>query len=114
MTSNHKRYTQVGVRHIRDRCRLIALAALIAMLPASALFAQTNQGAIAGVVTDSSGAVVPNANITAKETATGTVYNTVSSSAGTYIIANARIGKYDVSAEFSGFKKWQATGVVVQ
>ncbi len=114
MTSNHNGHTQWGVTHVRDRCRPIALAALIAILPAGALFGQTNQGAISGVVTDSSGAVVPNVNITAKETATGTVYNTVSSSAGTYIIANARIGSYDVSAEFSGFKKWQATGVVVQ
>jgi hypothetical protein len=87
---------------------------MLAALPSGWLFAQSNEGSIAGVVTDTSGAVVPNAKITAKETATGTVYNTVSTSAGTYILPNTRIGTYDITAGFSGFKTWESTGVIVQ
>ena len=77
-------------------------------------YAQSNQGSIAGTVTDSTGAVIPAAKITAKETASGTVYESASNSVGTYIIPSMRVGTYDVSASLTGFKSWQATGVVVQ
>jgi hypothetical protein len=75
---------------------------------------QANQGAIAGVVEDSSGAVVPNAKLTATEKSTGTVYTTVSSSAGTYRFPNVRIGTYDLSVSATGFKSPTLTGIVVQ
>ena len=76
--------------------------------------AQTNQGSIAGVVTDPSGAMVANAKITAKEKNTGTIYETVSSSAGAYRFPNVNIGTYDITASASGFKTTNLTGVLVQ
>jgi len=76
--------------------------------------AQTNQGSIAGVVTDPSGAMVANAKITAKEKNTGTTYSTVSSSAGAYRFPNVNIGTYDITASASGFKTTNLTGVRVQ
>ncbi|MGA3026874.1 MAG: carboxypeptidase-like regulatory domain-containing protein [Bryobacteraceae bacterium] len=115
MTSKHKlRCRHKYLQYIRGQGSYVALAILLATLLAGGLFAQSNQGAIAGLVTDTSGAIVPDAKITAKETASGTIYNTISSSAGNYIFPNVRIGTYDISAEFSGFKKWQASGVVVE
>lgn len=94
--------------------RPVALAIALTMVLAGVLLGQSNQGTIAGTISDASGAVVPGAKITAREVASGTAYNTVSSSAGTYIFPNVRIGTYDISVEYSGFSTWKSTGVVVQ
>jgi hypothetical protein len=77
-------------------------------------FGQANQGAIAGVVEDSSGAVVAGAKLTATERSTGTVYETVTTSAGSYRFPNVRIGTYDLSVSATGFKSPTLTGIVVQ
>lgn len=76
--------------------------------------AQTNQGSIAGNVSDPSGAMVPNAKIMAKDVNTGATYQTVSSSAGAYRLPNVNIGSYDVTANAPGFKSATLTGVVVE
>jgi Carboxypeptidase regulatory-like domain len=110
MTSDYRKLGSQGWEYIRGRAGAVALA----MLLAGTLLGQTNQGSITGTVTDASGAVVPNAKIGARETATGTVYNTVSGSSGGYTFSNVRLGTYEVTTEFAGFKKWQSTGVVVQ
>ena len=47
-------------------------------------FGQTNTGEIAGVVHDPSGAVVPNATVTAKNLGTGLTRSVTSSSTGQY------------------------------
>jgi len=80
----------------------------------STAFGQANQGAIAGVVEDSSGAVVPNAKLTATERSTGTVYSTVSTSSGSYRFPNVRIGTYDLTVNATGFKSPTLTGIEVQ
>jgi hypothetical protein len=90
------------------------LMALAILTFSSLAIGQANQGAIAGVVEDSSGAVVPNAKLTATEKSTGTVYTTVSSSAGQYRFPNVRIGTYDITVTATGFKSPTLTGIVVQ
>src|SRR5450631_3408282 len=101
-------------RFLRDLGVRAALAILaIAVLTTGAL-AQSNQGSIAGNVVDPTGAVIANATITAVEKATGTTYQTVSSTAGSYRFPNMIIGTYDVTTVVSGFKTSRMTGVVVQ
>jgi hypothetical protein len=90
---------------------LMALAIFAFSLVAAG---QANQGSIAGTVTDSSGAVVVAAKVTAKETSRGTVYQTASGSAGAYRFPNVNIGTYDVTVSATGFKTATLTGVVVQ
>ncbi|MGA7634612.1 MAG: TonB-dependent receptor, partial [Terriglobales bacterium] len=91
------------------------LVTVVVILTFSSLaLGQANQGAIAGVVEDSSGAVVPNAKLTATEKSTGTVYTTISSSAGVYRFPNVRIGTYDITVTATGFKSPTLTGIVVQ
>lgn len=80
----------------------------------SAAVGQANQGAVAGVVEDSSGAVVPNAKLTATGKSTGTVYETVTSSSGSYRFPNVRIGTYDLTVTATGFKSQTLTGILVQ
>src|SRR5579864_5995443 len=76
--------------------------------------AQENQGSIAGNVVDPSGAMVAGAKLTAKGEQTGSVYQTVSSSAGSYRFPNVNIGVYDVTVSAAGFKTTTLTGIVVQ
>jgi len=89
--------------------------AFVALLFAAAIApAQTNQGQIAGNVLDPSGAVVPNAAITAKGEETGSVFTTTSSGAGNYRFPSIQLGHYTITATAPGFKSAVNTGVEVR
>ena len=96
------------------KAALFAFSLLVTTILVSTVTAQTNQGSIAGNVSDPSGAMVPNAKVVAREVDTGTTYQTVSSSAGAYRFPNVNIGTYNVTATASGFKVATLTGVAVQ
>ncbi|MGC2546707.1 MAG: carboxypeptidase regulatory-like domain-containing protein, partial [Silvibacterium sp.] len=66
-------------------------------------FGQAGRGGISGLVTDSGGAVVPGASVSAKNDATGTTRTTVSNAAGLYSFVSLSPGSYDVSAIAKGF-----------
>ncbi len=69
------------------------------------IFAQANRASIRGTVTDSSGAVVPNAEVTATNDGTKIVTRTVSNSSnGIYSLLNLPPGTYTVTAKHDGFK----------
>ena len=61
-------------------------------------------GSFAGTVTDSTGAEVPNAKITAVNVATGISRTAETDESGTYRITNLNPGVYDVRIEHQGFK----------
>jgi len=94
---------------MRSLCVLI----LLCLLAVSA-FAQTNLGTITGTINDPAGAVVPNAPIEAKNTATGAVYPAASSATGNYTIAQLPLGTYELSVTVMGFKKYTRTGITVE
>jgi len=86
---------------MRMVARLIFAAALIALLPAAAL-AQTS--AIAGVVKDSSGAVLPGVTVEASSPALiEKVRSAVTDSSGQYKIGSLRPGTYTVTFTLPGF-----------
>ncbi len=87
----------------------IALPVLLAGFVASALFAQSDVGSIAGFVKDPSGAVIPNAKVVVKSEATGEEHPVVSDSLGHYTVTNLLPGNYTVTADASGFKKFEST-----
>jgi Carboxypeptidase regulatory-like domain/TonB-dependent Receptor Plug Domain/TonB dependent receptor len=77
-----------------------------------AAWGQTN-GDIRGTVNDPSGAVVPNATVTATLTGTDSVRVVTSDKDGAFVIPELAVGSYSVSAEAQGFKKLVTTDVVV-
>jgi Carboxypeptidase regulatory-like domain/TonB dependent receptor len=87
-----------------------ALFALVLSRPA---FAQYDTGSLVGLIQDSSGAVIPGANVTAVNKATGVAYSGVSSSSGDYEIPNLHTGTYKLSAEHAGFSTAIADDVLV-
>ena len=93
--------------------RFLAVAVLLT-LSGFSLRAQTNNGAIAGSILDSSGAAIAGAEVTATGVETHSVYNTVSSSTGSYRLSDLVLGAYNVTVNAKGFKVAQLTGVVVQ
>lgn len=96
------------------RLVLSILALSLTVNPAVCAFGQTNQGEIAGVATDPSGAVIPNASITATNDETGSIYSTVSTKAGIYRFPSLQIGTYTVKASAPGFKALTESSIVVQ
>jgi hypothetical protein len=74
----------------------------IALLMPLALLAQT--GSITGTVTDSSGAVVSEANVTAANKATGLSRVAQTGGAGNYTISNLPVGNYILTFEKTGFQ----------
>jgi Carboxypeptidase regulatory-like domain len=84
------------------------------VLVSIAAHAQTNQGAIAGNIFDATGAVVPNAVITATNEQTGNVYKSTSTSAGNYRFPEVQLGRYTVVVQAPGFKESSSTNVLVQ
>jgi len=84
---------------------------LSAILLVGGASAQTNTSAIAGVITDETGAAVPNATVTVTETSTGQVRTT--SATGEYVVSQLPPGKYDVKVGAQGFQTALASGVTL-
>src|SRR5437763_6436256 len=75
--------------------RLLRGSAIAAVLP-TLMVAQLTTGRITGIVTDSTGAVIVGAIVSARNIATGVVPQTTSSSTGNYLIPDLSIGTYSV------------------
>lgn len=83
------------------------LALLLAFIaPANLLRAQTIYGSIRGVVTDSSGAVVPGVMVTVRESSTSTENKTVTNKSGSYSVSFLKPGNYTVRFEKIGFAQY--------
>jgi hypothetical protein len=89
-------------------------AAFLSMLLASAMFAQSDRGTITGTVTDTSGAVVANAQIQAKQLETGSLFPTTSTDTGNYTLTQLPVGPYEITVTVAGFKKFVRSGLTVQ
>jgi hypothetical protein len=89
----------------------ITLGLLLAVSPA---FAQLGTGDLRGKVMDAQGAVLPGVAVVAKNEGSGQYRETVSSGDGTFSMIALIPGAYTVTAELSGFKKYQRTGVRVE
>ena len=97
----------------RPICRFL-FCFTIFTLAASLSHAQTSTSRITGTVTDSSGAVVPGASVTAKNEATGVSQTQNTTEAGLFAFPSVPVGSYTISVEASGFKTSQRTGNILE
>jgi hypothetical protein len=79
-----------------------------AALPAAA---QRTTATIRGTIRDSSQAVVPGATVTAANQDTGLTRTTVTNADGLYSVPDLPVGRYNVTAELTGFKTATRTNV---
>lgn len=98
-----------------QRAALVGLmAVLIAFGACGALLGQRITGGIVGIVTDQTGAVVPNAQVTATNELTGVAYTPGhTDNSGYYVIPALPEGTYTVSVEQRGFKTLRRSGIHV-
>ena len=87
-----------------ERMRSLVAAALLSIVALSGLFAQGERGSITGLITDSSGAAIPNVEVIAKNAQTGVESKARTTEAGLYRIPYVDPGTYRVSASLTGFK----------
>jgi hypothetical protein len=100
---------------LQSRLGRSVLSALVAILVMSApALAQDYRGKVQGVVTDSSGAALPGANVTLKNVGTGVDVTRQTNSEGRYIFDFVESGVYAVLVEATGFKKYEQRNVTVQ
>ncbi len=97
--------------------RLLVAAVIIAAMSAFAPPVWAQAGAttasIAGTVIDSTGAVLPGADVTVKDMGTGTTYTAVTGSRGEFNVPALPIGTYSVTVSLMGFKTAVVSGVPV-
>src|SRR5260370_17908975 len=77
------------------------------------LRAQVAGGNLSGTITDPSGAVVPNAEVVVKNSATGITRNVTTNADGFYSAANLVHGNYEVSVSAAGFNTEIKKGIVI-
>ncbi|HEX3966555.1 MAG TPA: carboxypeptidase regulatory-like domain-containing protein [Edaphobacter sp.] len=92
---------------------LLALVVGFALLAGSAKAQTAGDGAITGTVKDTSGAIIPNATVTAHNVATGVDTSRVTSSAGVYQISPLIVGTYSVTVAVPGFAKYTQENVTI-
>lgn len=80
-----------------------------ALFPANWLEAQSSTGTIRGQITDPSGAVIPNAAITAASA--GQTFPATSDNAGAYVIRGLPPGNYTVSVTANGFATFNSQAI---
>ena len=83
------------------------------LLLAGTALAQVDRGTITGIVTDSSGAVVPGVTITVTNVGTGIATRVVTNATGTYSVPLLPAAVYRLTAEREGFKKYTQTNITV-
>src|SRR5579871_4448195 len=100
-----------GVNFMRILLR--GLGVFIAVLiVASAVWAQ-DTASITGTVTDSTGAAIPGAKVALTNTAQGINRAATTNGSGDYLFPALPIGSYNVSVTATGFKGYQAKGIVL-
>jgi hypothetical protein len=92
---------------------VLVAALLFGILVSSRAVGQAAYGNVIGTVTDATGAAVPNAKITATDTAKGVSYTATTNASGYYTLNNLTPGDYKVVVEAQGFKGFQQEPVPV-
>src|SRR6516164_352413 len=86
---------------------------IFCLVIASSTLAQ-DTGQITGTVRDPSGASIANAQITVTSSEGGANRVTKTNADGEYVVGGLPGGTYNLAVEFSGFRKYEAKGIVLR
>lgn len=95
------------------KCVLGTLLVVVLLVSGGTAFGQDVTASITGTVTDSTGAAVAGAKVTAKDAARGTVWTTTTSSDGAFYINRVAVGTYDLKVEAPGFQTALQAGLTL-
>ncbi|MEW5983631.1 MAG: carboxypeptidase regulatory-like domain-containing protein [Acidobacteriota bacterium] len=95
--------------------RITSCAVLLWLLATGTGSAQAVGGSqVSGVVRDSSGGVLPGAEVTITKTDTGTVRTVFTNADGSYTLPNLPVGPYQLKVVLQGFNTYVRDGIVLQ
>ena len=88
---------------------------LVCLLALSSHAQQSATSTLSGIITDPNGALIPGAQVTATQKATGIQRETTTNDEGLYVLTNLPPGEYDVKVAVTGFAtKISQSAVVLQ
>jgi len=93
--------------------KAILRSVIVFLTACSAILLAQDTATITGTVVDPSGAAVPNAQVTLTDVQKGVSRSATANSAGEYLFAALPIGNYDMRVTASGFKRYEAKGIVL-
>lgn len=99
---------------MKGRCEYLVYACLAGAFALSCYAQLAATTSLVGTVSDTNGAMVADAKVTALNTGTGDVYSAATNAEGNYNFEFVRAGTYTITVEKNGFQKLQKTGVVVE
>ena len=77
------------------------------------MFAQYTTASLGGIVTDSTGAVTPAAEVSVRNINTGFTQGTKSDSAGAFLFSNLPVGSYELTVKKQGFTEYVQSGITL-
>ena len=110
--NSHENVSMKDERRLGMR-RIYFLTPLTMLLFVLMALAQSNQGTITGRVTDPSGGVIPQVQVTVTNLDTRVVYPGVTNNVGIYSVLYLPVGRYGVEFKREGFKTFQQEGVTI-
>ena len=96
------------------RLAVVVVVVALVILPGKPVGAQVATGSLVGTVTDSSGQVVPGAQVTIREVNRNTTTSLTTDGTGVYTAPFLVPGTYEVQVELQGFKTWIRRDIVLQ
>ena len=87
------------------------IVVLIVLLGCPPLFAQQITGSIRGTASDSSGALVGGATVTARQIETGLARTATTDRSGNYLLLELPVGHYGLEVTAKGFQKYLQQGI---
>jgi hypothetical protein len=82
---------------------LLVIFSALSLFATEVAYAQNYQTTLTGTVMDTTGAIVPNANIRIVSAGTNAVRETEATGSGTYSVGNLPIGRYNLTVSSAGF-----------
>ena len=98
---------------MKKRLSLVLVVSLLSLAPPAA-GGQVTTADLVGTIRDTSGAVVSGATVSLTNDATGVTRTATTGEGGTYIFTAVPPGVYKLTAELTGFRKVERTGVELQ
>src|SRR5438093_13447664 len=88
---------------------------IVYMLFGTLSYGQSIFATLTGVVSDPSGAVVPNAKVHLRNESTGSMRDTVANNDGYFSFVSVPVGDftYDLTVEAQGFASYKASGIAL-
>ncbi len=105
--------TLLRTKSARTTATALGLLALATLAAPSTLNAQVLYGSVVGTIQDTSGAVIPGAQVSVRNTGTGQTQETESGVTGSFTLSNVLAGTYVFSVTAEGFRGYSQEGLEV-